>query len=135
MEIPNCIVFECFTVLFIAAHNFLLYFNRTYFLCCILSNLIKDNQSAKAAVGGGDDALLVSNGCNSILNATRHYLRMLDKVGSRFDDAGDQHHVVGQGDFFERRIFMRVARIGEFNRQVVGLALRGVQKDSSAQMG
>ena len=57
------------------------------------------------------------------LDAARHHFRMLDEIAGGLHHAGDQQHVLRQRMFLERLVFMRVARIGELDRQRADLGL------------
>ncbi len=74
-------------------------------------------EGAEAAVGRGDDALAVADGRDRFLDAARDHFRVLDEVRGGLDHAGDQDHVLRQRVLLERRVFVRVARVGELDRQ------------------
>ena len=69
------------------------------------------HRGAEAAIDAGDDALAADD-VGIAPDALRHEARMLDEVGGRIDDAGDQDLVVGNVDRLEILPFMLVARIG-----------------------
>src|SRR5690349_9917975 len=80
-------------------------------------------EGAEAAIGGGNHALALADRGDRFLDAARHDFRMLDEIRSGLDHARHQQHVLGQRVLLERRVFVRVARVGELDRQRADLRL------------
>ena len=80
-------------------------------------------EGAEAAIGRGDHALAVADRAHRLLDAARHHFRVLDEIAGGLDHARDQQHVLRQRMLLERGVFVRVARIGELDRQRADLGL------------
>ena len=74
-------------------------------------------EGAEAAVGGRDDALAVADRRHRLGDAARDHLRMLDEIAGGLDHAGDEDHVLGERHLPERIVFVRMARVGELDRE------------------
>src|SRR5690606_7641897 len=75
-----------------------------------------------AAVAARDDVLAPDQLCVAA-DALGDQLGMLDEVRLRFEHAGDQHLALRQLDRLKHRPFVRVARVGRFERDGAGTGL------------
>src|SRR5215469_18388597 len=80
------------------------------------NSIVDEGEGGEPAVGSRNDAFAPDN-VGIVADPLRDQPGMLDKIGCRVDDPGDQDLVVG--DFCTAQIlpFMRVARIGSLERQ------------------
>ena len=74
-------------------------------------------EGTETAIGRGDDALAVADRRYRLFDPPRHHFRVLDEIAGRLHDAGDEDHVLGERHALQRRVFVRVPRIGELDRQ------------------
>ena len=82
----------------------------------ILSNEFIARERAEPAIGAPDNALARTHSGNRGADAVRDDFGMFEIVGGYVDDAGDQQHVLRQGQLFEYFRLVFVARISKRDR-------------------
>jgi hypothetical protein len=69
----------------------------------------------KTTIDTGNDAAAVAHGVDDLLDTLSYHFGMLDKIGRRVDNSGQQEHGVRQGIALEEPVLMLVAGVGQFD--------------------
>src|SRR5579863_5945162 len=83
----------------------------------------------EAAIRRGYHAMRIADGAGGAFEAVGHNFGMLDVVGSRIDDSGDEDHVGGKAMAFEATVFVLVARVGHRKKQRADARLEQNRQD------
>ena len=82
----------------------------------VLGDEAVTGEGRETAVGAGDYPFAIAHRGDRAFQALGDQGRVLDIIGHGVDDAGDQHHVVGQRVVAKGVDLVGVARVGERQR-------------------